>query len=144
MRLAAVGFALLAAGTPNPVHWSFAQSSKQLRPGSKLTLKLEAHIDPGWHMYAMDQPDEGPVPLTIEAAEDSGIHIVSVKAAKPLTIYDPNFQKRVNLYADDAEFAITFSANTLPGEPAIEVRYQSCNDSMCLPPRTVNVPLRSK
>lgn len=147
MRLAfAVTFtfalALLAAQTPNPVHWSLAHSSKKLRPGSKVTLKLQAHIDPGWHMYAMDQPEEGPVPLTIEVSSGSGIHLLSTKAAKPLTVYDPNFEKRVNLYADSAEFAITVSADTLSGGPAIEVRYQSCNDNMCLPPRTVNVPLQ--
>ena len=146
MRLAlfAFAFVLLATETANPVHWSFAPSSKKLRSGSKVTLKLQAHIDPGWHMYAMDQSEQGPVPLTIEASEGGGVDVLDVKAAKPVTVYDPNFQKRVSLYADHAEFAVTLSANASSGEPAVEVRYQSCNDRMCLPPRTVNVPLHGR
>ena len=146
MRLAAFAFAfvLLAAEASNPVHWSFAPSSKKLRSGSKITLKLQAHIDAGWHMYAMDQSEQGPVPLTIEASEGGGVDVLDVKATKPVTVYDPNFQKRVSLYADHAGFAVTLSANGLTGEPAVEVRYQSCNDRRCLPPRTVSVPLHGR
>lgn len=147
MRVVCVGFFAaisLWAATPNPVHWSAGPASgKPLHAGTKLTVKLHAQIDSGWHLYATQQDEGGPVALEISLPEDSGLTLGSVRASKPLKVFDPNFGKRVQLYVDHADFAlpITVSSSAYGGERSlpIRVRYQCCNDTMCLPPRTATV-----
>ncbi len=147
MRTAILGLLVTMAAwaaTPDPVHWSAAAGSgKPGHPGATVTAKLRAAIDSGWHLYAMQQDEGGPAALDIALTEGSGFALGSVRASKPVQVFDPNFEKRVQLYVDHAEFnlPLTISTDMGPGEQKapIHVRYQCCNDTMCLPPRTVTV-----
>lgn len=147
---AACGAMLTFAGrTPaseNPVHWtSSGIPQKPFRPGATLTAKLVARIDSGWHLYALEQEEGGPVPTEISLAGQSVLTLGAVRASKPIQLFDPNFNKRVSLYVDKAAFElplqIAVSAPPGPQHIAIHVRYQCCNESMCLPPRTAAVDL---
>jgi len=130
----------------NPVHWSGAAiPQKALRPGTTFTAKLLARIDPGWHLYALEQEEGGPIPTEISLADQSFLTLGTVRASKPIQLFDPNFNKRVGLYIDKAEFnlPLTVAAAAPEGSQhtAIRARYQCCNDTMCLPPRTAAVDL---
>lgn len=133
------------AATPNPVHWSVIRGpEKALRPGAKFTVKVEAQIDSGWHLYAMDQEEGGPVSLEFSVPENSGFELGPVRSSKPVQLFDPNFQKRVRLYVDKAEFSLPMSVSARAASAengTVQVRYQSCNDTMCLPPKTVKLDL---
>ena len=39
------------------------------QPDSEFTSTLRADIDAGWHLYALDQPQGGPIPTTIKITE---------------------------------------------------------------------------
>lgn len=61
----------------------------------------------------------------------------------PATIFDPNFDLRVQLYSGSAAFTLPLKvAATAPAGAhprAVEARFQSCNDVVCLPSKTVRV-----
>jgi thiol:disulfide interchange protein DsbD len=50
--------------------WSVSLAPRQAEPGGEVTLTIAARMEPGWHVYALDQeqtPDgQGPLPTVIE------------------------------------------------------------------------------
>src|SRR5207249_28836 len=52
-----------SATAQEPVHWKAAASPVTVRAGGKLSVKLSATIDDGWHIYSMTQGKGGPTPL---------------------------------------------------------------------------------
>ncbi|MGH9594261.1 MAG: protein-disulfide reductase DsbD N-terminal domain-containing protein [Bryobacteraceae bacterium] len=142
---------LLLAGAmeaQNPVTWSLSNPPKKtLKPGEGLTLRLEASVESGWHLYALDQPDGGPISTEIGLAGGARFDLGPVRASKPVEIFDPNFNMRVRFYTDKASFQLPLKVkmDAPPGDTnvVVETRYQSCNDRICLPPKkvTVEVPV---
>ncbi|MGC2656955.1 MAG: protein-disulfide reductase DsbD N-terminal domain-containing protein [Bryobacteraceae bacterium] len=137
-------FCLAALGAENPVSWSIANSPKKpVRAGTSFALHLQAQIQSGWHLYSIDQDSGGPVATEISAAGNPNFQLGAIKGPKPIQLFDPNFNQRVGFYVDKAEFTVpvqvspsgTAGSQTLP----LQIRYQSCNDKMCLPPKTIKV-----
>lgn len=135
----------LAAAPPNPVTWKFVDvPAKPVKAGARFTLKLQAHIQDGWHFYSMKPIDDGPVPTRIWLAEGQPFELAGpIKADEPQTLQDPTLHMEVELYEGDAAFALPL--RVAPGAAAgtqtlvVNAQSQSCNNSMCLPPTTVKV-----
>ncbi len=132
--------ASLARSADNPVNWTVTGNpQKPVAAGAPFTVKLHAEIAPEWHLYGLEQEDGGPVPTEISLPGDSFLRMGSIRASKPVQLLDPNFNKQVSLYVDKAEFSIPLkvAAGTPEGkQPAkLQVRYQCCSGTMCLPPR---------
>lgn len=121
-----------------PVAWSTSVETS----GSEVRLKATAHIDEGWHVYALTLPsDQGPLP-TVFTFEGNRSYALEdgVVEPKPEEVEDPNFMMLVRHHSHDPVF-VQKVART--GNEAFEVKatveYMACNNSMCLPP--VQVPL---
>src|SRR6187401_2863813 len=83
-----VGFA------QNPTKWSlsFGQETKyEIKSGEALAVHLQAEIEPGWHLYALDQPEGGPIPTTIKVSDGRPFTLRDSKYPPPKTRSDPNF-----------------------------------------------------
>jgi thiol:disulfide interchange protein DsbD len=137
--LAALIFLTLSAFAfcESHVKWSIA-------PGPDAThLTLHAQIDPGWHLYStVPTKGEGPVPTTIQAKPPLSL-AGPVVESKPITKLDPNFNLVVNFFQDQADFTVPVKPGADPKAGSLAVRFQICNDSLCIPPTTVEVPLNS-
>ena len=146
MIVALVAFLLLAQTPAIPatvVTWTL-KAPTPVRAGDAVSLTLTAAIAPGWHLYAMAQPEGGPISTEVSLPPNTlATFARPVVASKPATIFDPNFDLRVQLYSEKATFTLplTVAATVLAGTHpfTVEVRYQSCNDVICLPPKTVRV-----
>ena len=131
---------------PTPIHWQ-ATSPTHPRPGAKLDLQLTAKIDPGWHLYTLTEPEDGPTPTEINLTEGDPATLLRTQQSKPRTVQDPVFGRPVTLFESSATFTLHLQlAPTFPAGPHplhLLIRYQSCNDQVCLPPHTdtVEVPL---
>lgn len=133
-----------AVAAQNPVSWTLESAAKgtELKKDAKLEAKLKATIEGEWHLYATDQASGGPIPTTITAPEGSSFTIDGKpKSPAPTVKFDPNFKIDTRFFAGSAEFTVPLkaSADAKGDELALNVRYQVCNDSVCLPPRTVKV-----
>lgn len=140
----ALVFASLVSAAENPVAWTVKAPSKAVANGQKTTLLLVAEIKPGWHLYALDLPEGGPIPTEISLASGQPFELAgAVEAPKAHSIFDPNFNMQVAFYIDKAEFKLPVKVGpgTPPGKQTVvvEARYQTCNDKLCLPPKTVHV-----
>jgi thiol:disulfide interchange protein DsbD len=128
------------SGRPDPVSWTLRLEPATTAPGSPVLLHLEATIEEGWHLYSPTTPP-GPIPTSL-ALVDSPVLAPGWRVLQPPPIrkFDPNFQ--ADSLTFDGEVVFLFEANTAatappgPADLTAEVRYQVCNDQVCLRPVT--------
>jgi thiol:disulfide interchange protein len=122
----------------NPVTWSLRLDPPAARPGSKILARLDAKLEAGWHLYSLTTPPGGPNPTTIRLADNPAVERFRVLQPPPKRAFDTNFNLDTETYEGEAAFLIEVElkkdATAGPAELTAEVRYQSCNDRLCLPP----------
>jgi DsbC/DsbD-like thiol-disulfide interchange protein len=130
----------LAQKPPQPVQ----VSTKLTKPDSEgrqlLTVKIA--IEKGWHIYANPAGAAGPVPTTVQVEAASALRDVQIQypPGKLKTQAGENF----HIYEDTVEITVRLQRAVINGQPdssplTVTVRYQACNDQICLPPRTVKL-----
>jgi thiol:disulfide interchange protein len=140
----------LAGFAQNPTKWileSETPGHTLVGDSGNVSVRLRAEIEPGWNLYAMEQPPGGPIATTIKIAERSAFSIAGeVRSPKPMVKPDPNFIVNgkpldTMFYQDRVAFDIVLQANgqVRLDDARIDVRFQLCNDTLCLPPRTKRV-----
>jgi thiol:disulfide interchange protein DsbD len=134
----------LGAAPPEPVVWKVETAPKPVKAGGRFTVRLLANIENGWHVYSMKPLDDGPVPTRIWLADGQPFQLAAaIKADEPETLQDPTLKMEVGLYEGTAGFdlpvkvAPATAAGTL--HMVVNATYQSCNNKMCLAPKTVRV-----
>jgi hypothetical protein len=129
-----------------PVQWHVkAAPGKAVRAGAKFTVTISGQLDPGWHLYALEEPQGGPVATEVALSDGDPADLIRVEEGKPKILPDPLFQKPTGFFEGSADFTLHLQvakgATAGPGTLHILVRYQSCNDRVCLPPHTDTVPV---
>ena len=117
----------------------------QLAPGAHGTAAVAMKVRSGWHVNANPASTENAIPTTVTVAGDSGITIAAplyppgrtVKLAiddQPLSVYDGTVTIRL---------PVAVGSGATPGVRTIagKLRFQACNDQLCLPPSTVEFKL---
>jgi len=136
-------------GGADIVSWTVsAQSADNVKAGSKVDLTLRGVVENGWHVYGLEQPKTGPIPLRVtvdpgEVAAADGM----VAASAPEKVFDPSFKLDTQYY--ERPFTVTVpvrvAANASPGphQIPVSVRFQTCNGKICHPPKTarLSVPI---
>lgn len=143
LAVAAFAAAAIMAAPPDPVSWK-ADAQKAVKPGAAFSVKLVAKILDGWHIYGLKTVADGPIPTRIWVAEGQPARLAgAVQATEPQTMQDASFNMEVQLYEGEAAFTLPLrlAGGTPPGERKILVNasYQSCDNKICLPPKTVKV-----
>jgi thiol:disulfide interchange protein DsbD len=131
----------VAFAAEDPVQWSLSFEPKAAPPGSHISGKLIATVQPGWHLYSLSQPPGGPNPTTIKVVENPvvGDYTGSFQP-KPEKKFDQSFQIDTETFTGDTTFYIDLQlkgdAKSGIAEIMATARYQVCTDKMCLPPKT--------
>ena len=142
-------FLSAAAFGQNPTKWTLESDSrgKDLKTGDAVTVILKSEVEPGWHLYSLDQPKGGPIASTIKVVEAGQFEISGkIESPEPKVQPDPNFivdgkALETKFFVDRASFTIPLKAlaDGSADSIAVDVRFQLCNDTFCLPPRTKRV-----
>ncbi|MDI1241627.1 MAG: cytochrome c biogenesis protein CcdA [bacterium] len=152
--IAVVFFFGAAAFAQNPTKWSLSKIDGKSQTGPSqfvpqlLKVALKAEVEPGWHLYSLEQPKGGPIATTIKVSEGSEFEIDGKieEATKPKVQPDPNFvidgkALETRFFVERAEFIVPVKGADIASldSLALDVRFQLCNDTVCLPPRTKRV-----
>jgi thiol:disulfide interchange protein DsbD len=131
----------LAAAPPDPVAWKIEGApAKAAKAGDRFSVRLVAQIQDGWHLYSMKEVADGPVATRIWLAEGQPVQLAgAIQSAPPEMVQDPSFGVEVEQYQGQAEFTLPLRATGPAQKLAVNVSYQSCNNRLCLPPKTVKV-----
>ena len=138
-------FVCVAAGfahAQNPVNVTMTVAPSSVPAGGKGTARISASIDAPWKMYSITQGAGGPIPTRITLG-DGPFKIGGVSGPRPKVALDPNFQMNTETYSGSAAFSVPFTVNADATEGAqtlnVNFRFQVCNDTVCLPPRTIKL-----
>lgn len=134
-----------ALGFAQTVALSVAPHDKvTAKAGSTAEVKLAVEIRPGYHANSNTPSDDYLIPMRLtwnpgplEAAEvvyPKGQMEKYSFSETPLSVYSGDFQILTR-------FKVAAGAAPGPAVLAGKLRYQACNDRMCLPPKTVDVSL---
>ena len=111
-----------------------------MKAGERFTARLVAQIQEGWHLYSMKESADGPVATRIWLPEAQPVQLAGpIKAAPPEVVQDASFNMEVEEYEGQAEFTLPLRAMGAAQKLTVNVSYQSCNNRLCLPPKTVKV-----
>jgi DsbC/DsbD-like thiol-disulfide interchange protein len=144
---AAAMAACLAAAPADPVAWKLQNPpAVPVKAGARFNVKLLAEVQDGWHLYSLKPMAEGPIPTRIWIAEGQPFSLAgAVQSPDPQVMQDPSFGMEVELYEGEAVFTlpVRVASGASPGSQKLVVSasYQSCNNKLCLPPKTVKVEL---
>jgi DsbC/DsbD-like thiol-disulfide interchange protein len=135
------------AATPQPIQWTLSASvtgSQPMKKGASAVATLHAVIQRGWHLYALDQEPGGPIATKISLpARQSFVLDGDVDQPTPMVATDPNFNLETHFYEDHVTFTlplkVTAQLRAGPNKVSVDVLYQTCNDTMCLPPTVVHL-----
>ena len=141
---AGVMTACLAAAPADPVAWKLNPPAAPVKPGTRFTVKLLAEVQDGWHLYSLKPMAEGPIPTRIWVAEGQPFALAgAIQAPDPQVMQDSSFGMEVELYEGEAVFTLPVRVATGASLGAqmlvVSASYQSCNNKLCLPPKTVKV-----
>ncbi|HEV7693686.1 MAG TPA: protein-disulfide reductase DsbD domain-containing protein [Hyphomonadaceae bacterium] len=134
-----------APGGADVVSWTAsAQSADNVKAGSRIDVTLRGVLEDGWHVYGLEQPKTGPIPLRVTVDQgDVAAADGALAASAPEKIYDPSFKLETLSYSKP--FTLTAPVRISPEAPsgsqqiAVSVRFQTCNGKTCHPPKTVRL-----
>jgi thiol:disulfide interchange protein len=134
---------LPAAAQKDPVSWSARLDPADARAGEAARVLLTARIDNTWLIYSMKE--QGPIPLSVSLVPGKALAAAGPAIEpKPKRKHDEGFQKEVAYHAGEVVFALPVKLAAGPGgaqRAALKVRYQACDPRLCLPPKTIEVPV---
>jgi DsbC/DsbD-like thiol-disulfide interchange protein len=126
-----------------PVHWVVAPVRGIVKNGTVSDIKIDAAIQPGWHIYSITQPPGGPYGTRISVPDGQPFVAAGNPRAllQPHVAFDSAFKMNVQLHEKAASFDVPVRfTGSAPGDSVhVNVRYQVCNASLCLPPQTVKL-----
>lgn len=134
----------LCRAQEDPVHWNY----KIINNDGGKELRLVAHIDNGWHIYAQVQPPAAiSVPTAIIFTANPLVQFTSpLKEKGRKEVYsDPNSGITQYQYTDSVVYTRPFRVR---GQAKLNITgtitYQACTSEMCLPSKTIpfTVPLQ--
>lgn len=144
MSLIAICFIAVSAqvaGTAGPVNWKYSVRMKTATTGE---VVMTATIADGWHLYGFTQPEDGPIPTTIDLSASTGVKFTADLSAtpSPVTEKDPLMGTVVKFWEKKVTVTRPFKV-TDKSKARIKgtVRFMACNGETCMPPATKEIDL---
>lgn len=119
----------------SPVSWK--TSVEQNKKGETI-LVATATIEEGWHMYAQNIQEGGPIPTTFFYPK--GITLVGATTeGEGKVVQDPTFEMELKYFENKATFKQVVKLDKKSQKLKASVEFMVCNDEMCLPPKEVDL-----
>lgn len=135
---AAAAFAQSNVLSVAPVH------KLRVKRGEAATLKVTAQLQAGYHVNSNKPNEDYLIPLKLSWTSEP-LQVAEVAYPKAETEKASFSDKPLSVYSGSFDIVTTFKVPaSAPNGMAIvsgKLRYQACNDRLCLPPKTVDVPV---
>ncbi len=146
-----LGAVLLALGVagggfaqeiPSLVQAEFSPPRVQLGVGETVQVSLLISIAPGWHINSVQPDVPFLIPTELQVDAPPGVK-VEVAWPAPERVSLPLSQEPLELYQGDLEVSLTLfgEEGLAAGALSAVLRYQACNDEVCVPPVELQLSL---
>lgn len=119
-----------------PIRW---QVTVKMVSATEGVATFKARLQPGWHLYALEMPKNGPKATVINVDESTGVEWVTplTPDRDPLTVRDAMFGVDLQWWDTDIALRRRFKVtDKATARVAGKITYMGCNDQTCLPPTT--------
>lgn len=126
----------IAQTTDDPTRWSY-----EVKKTGSHSYQLLFHCSlskPGWHIYALNPGGDGSlIPPTFSFDKATGVTLKGkiTECGKMITTTD-DFLGTLHFFSNTVDFVQEVTTKG-PVQIIGTHQYQTCNDQMCLPPKTV-------
>ncbi len=110
--------------------------------GKASPVTLHFRIASGLHINSHTPSEDYLIPTTFSIPDGAGVRLDKADYPAGISITLPDDPKtKLSVYSGD--FSVQARIVSLPGNHLIEARlhYQACNDTQCLPPKTIPVAI---
>jgi DsbC/DsbD-like thiol-disulfide interchange protein len=126
------------------VNWTITSPADAVKQGGKVTLTLHGEVADGWHVYALKQLPNGPTPLRVTLDQNVIATASGAPVGSPATkIHDQGFNLDTQFYSHAFTVSLPLQVGVQsasgPQQIPVSVRFQTCNDRICQPPKTVHL-----
>ena len=120
------------------------------KPKVGKSFQITMHVTPGhdWHVYSSKMSTEGglvPLTLTVPPELSEYFEVEKVEETGEIkTAYDSNFMAVTMAHFTPFDVTVTIKVKKMPKEEDsfyVWVHFQTCTETMCMPPRTFEVPM---
>lgn len=102
---------------------------------------LSATLEPKWHVYSQDIPEDSGIPTEMKVSSKDGIVLIGKlqEVGKKVEEFSEAFGAQIVYYSNSVQFKQKFKLKNPNKEANIvaEITYQTCNDRICLAPNTL-------
>ena len=119
-----------------PITWD---SHLEQENDSIYKISFTAKLEKGWHLYAQDIGDEGPIAtrFTFNSSGTSYELVGETSEPNVPTVFDDVFEMEIKYFEEEATFYQTIKVLDKNAIIEVEVEFMVCNDTQCLPPDVV-------
>lgn len=134
------------------VKWSYAAKKTS---ATEAVLYLKATVQPGWHVFSVNQKPSGPLKTTFTFSKSAEYALIGkVIEPAPITKFDQTFGIEVMYFENEVVFQqkIKILRKALDDKGGkndglivkSKVAFMACNESQCLPPDQIEFSLTIK
>ena len=127
----------------DPLKWA---TSVEKTSETEFVLVSTATIDDGWHLYAQDVPEDGPIAtsFTFENAKNDYSLKGNTTEQEGITIDDPVFEMNIKFFENTAVFKQKIQTKSDLNFIKGVVEFMVCDDTKCLPPTEIELVFNLK
>ena len=127
----------------DPLKWA---TSVEKISDTEFVLVSTATIDDGWHLYAQDVPEDGPIAtsFTFENTKNNYLLKGNTTEQEGVTIDDPVFEMKIKFFENSATFKQTIQTKTDLNYIRGVVEFMVCDDTRCLAPTEIDLVFNLK
>ena len=125
-----------------PVKWAYA--AKKISD-KEAVIFIRATIDKGWHIYAQNIKDGGPVKTSFTFSPAESYQLIGkTNEPTPVTHFEKSFGMDVSYFENSVIFQQKIKLKKAQTVVKGTLEYMTCNDRKCLPPNDVDFSVSIK
>jgi len=125
----------------DPIEWSASIENIE-DSDNEYNLIISAQIEEGWHLYAQNVPEGGPIPTTFSFEKSDAFELIgSTEEEVGVTLDDPVFEMRIKFFEDQAIFQQRIKLLKETAVVNASVEFMVCDDERCLPPEVIKLSI---
>lgn len=119
---------------------TIAVAPRAVKPGGNAVVTVQIQLTSGFHVNAVNTGNPSLIPTTLKTSASPGITVSRPIYPRSISISEPSMGGRAQVYEGTPTITVPVHVGrgVKRGKFVIDakLRYQGCNDKMCLPPAT--------